>query len=372
VTNSVAPADTDGDGLPDYRDLDSDNDGVKDITDNGFSNLDTNGDGKIDNNADPDQDGIANVLDSKPTTFGGFPVIEGCSSWNGAYPSDTDGDVFPSEQEYAFGGLPTVGNHLVDGTTRRQGLTIAKRGNSSAGVNVSFVRPKGRYDVTYTLQGTASIAPGSVAWTDIATKPVITDNGDSTETLTWADTGSLAPLTQTMGYVRLRVETPCHPAGSYTLVQGWSRIQIAGKRQSYGVNFTSMPVFTGVIGSAAGSTITIPASASGQNMGSYLSEAGATYYVEITDGAAEGQRFDISGGSSGSLTINLASPNSTATTMPNGLAGSHFVIRKHRTLSEVFPNNEWASAFSAGSADQVLIYGSNGFTTYYNLRASNY
>ncbi|MES2709712.1 MAG: hypothetical protein V4726_24145 [Verrucomicrobiota bacterium] len=367
VTN---PEDTDVDGIPDYRDLDSNGDNVFDITDNGFGSLDAGNDGRIDNAGDAsDGDGIADILDTKDGTFGGFPAA-GCTAWNSAHPPDSDGDVFPIDQEYAFGGLPALGDHRVEvegiPTTRRQGLTIAKRGASTDGVDVSFVRPQGRFDVTYTLHGTASLDPATVAWTPIAAKPTVTSNGDGTETLTWADTGSLAPLTQAKGFVRLKVETPCHPLGSYTLVQGWSRITIEGTRQTYGVNFTSMPVFTGVLSGGSGNTLSLPESASDADLSTYLNEAGATYYVELTDGISEGHRFDISSGLDDTLTLNLASANNTAAVLPGGLTGSHFVIRKHRTIAEVFPRTEWNTSNSSGSADQVHFYDGTGFDVNFN------
>ena len=54
--------DTDGDGKPDYLDIDSDNDGIFDVVEGGDGNLDTNNDGVIDSNdtgyADVDGDGM--------------------------------------------------------------------------------------------------------------------------------------------------------------------------------------------------------------------------------------------------------------------------------------------------------------------------
>ena len=40
--------DTDGDGIPDYLDIDSDNDGIYDVDESGNGDLDTNNDGVID------------------------------------------------------------------------------------------------------------------------------------------------------------------------------------------------------------------------------------------------------------------------------------------------------------------------------------
>ena len=54
--------DSDGDTVPDYIDIDSDNDGIHDVTESGDGNLDTNGDGAIDSNdsgySDSDNDGM--------------------------------------------------------------------------------------------------------------------------------------------------------------------------------------------------------------------------------------------------------------------------------------------------------------------------
>jgi hypothetical protein len=80
--NDPLPKNTDGIDNPDYRDLDSNNDGIFDIVSSGDQLLDTNNDGRIDGVIDPDGDGIANNggLDTMPTTFGGLPA------------RDTDGD----------------------------------------------------------------------------------------------------------------------------------------------------------------------------------------------------------------------------------------------------------------------------------------
>jgi large repetitive protein len=73
--------DTDGDGVKNYLDRDSDNDGITDTTEAGGT--DANGDGVIDGFADSDNDGLANSVD--PTT-GGTPLTI----------PDTDGDAKPN------------------------------------------------------------------------------------------------------------------------------------------------------------------------------------------------------------------------------------------------------------------------------------
>ena len=71
--------DQDLDGIPDHFDLDSDNDGIPDSIEAGGSALDTDGDGLIDNTADADNDGIADVAENSPLEVG-----------------DADGDGLPN------------------------------------------------------------------------------------------------------------------------------------------------------------------------------------------------------------------------------------------------------------------------------------
>lgn len=73
--------DTDGDGIINSKDLDSDNDGIPDIVEAG--GIDTNGDGRVDVLTDTDGDGLANTYD---TTNGGVNIAN----------LDTDGDGVPN------------------------------------------------------------------------------------------------------------------------------------------------------------------------------------------------------------------------------------------------------------------------------------
>ena len=108
-TDGTTPLDTDGDNIPDYLDIDSDNDGMSDVVEGGDGASDTNGDGVIDNNdtgyADADGDGmsintesttepntdgdnIPDYLDIDSDNDGIFDVVEG-----GDGASDTNGGV---------------------------------------------------------------------------------------------------------------------------------------------------------------------------------------------------------------------------------------------------------------------------------------
>jgi len=74
IVNTSNPVDTDNDGVPDWHDLDSDNDGINDVEEGG--------------NTDPDDDGMVNT---------GIPIvnIKGQPANATSFPFDTDGDLYP-------------------------------------------------------------------------------------------------------------------------------------------------------------------------------------------------------------------------------------------------------------------------------------
>ncbi len=62
--------DTDGDGIADYKEVDANNDGVKDISKTLYASLDANNDGRIDGTADVDKDGIRDNFDTNTLALG--------------------------------------------------------------------------------------------------------------------------------------------------------------------------------------------------------------------------------------------------------------------------------------------------------------
>ncbi len=87
------PKDTDGDGITDNIDLDSDNDGIPDLIEAGAADI--QGDGIVDNLTDLDMDGLADVLDNYDSGAGGTEVTTGTPLTM----LDVDGDGIPAYQD---------------------------------------------------------------------------------------------------------------------------------------------------------------------------------------------------------------------------------------------------------------------------------
>ena len=98
----IAPVDTDKDGKPDFRELDSDNDGIPDKVEagkDGANPVDTDGDGMPDfRELDSDNDGIPDVDEAGP---------------NPSNPQDSNGDGIPDYQQV----VSKAGSLIPDGET---------------------------------------------------------------------------------------------------------------------------------------------------------------------------------------------------------------------------------------------------------------
>ena len=104
--------DSDGDGIPNHLDLDSDNDGIADIVESGGT--DTNGDGLVDNFTDTDNDGLHDPYDADN---GGTTVVPTDTDTDGVadyLDLDADNDGIYDVVEGGDGALDTNNDGVVD------------------------------------------------------------------------------------------------------------------------------------------------------------------------------------------------------------------------------------------------------------------
>lgn len=107
-------------------------------------------------------------------------------------------------------------------------------------------------------------------------------------------------------------------------------------------------------------------------------DAGRAYYLEVTAGLLEGERFEVDVTTTltlaaGRIALDLTSTRSSLTAVSSASLNScTVVIRPHLTLSKV--QSMFSPALvgnnNASLADAILVFGGSGFTTYY-LRADN-
>ncbi|CAM4283969.1 gliding motility-associated C-terminal domain-containing protein [Zobellia nedashkovskayae] len=105
-TDGIDPIDTDGDGNPDYLDLDADNDGITDTLEAGGEDVD--GDGAVDGFVDADGNGVADSVDSTP-------LPDEDSDNDGILDRldlDSDNDGIPDVTE--AGGMDGDGDGIID------------------------------------------------------------------------------------------------------------------------------------------------------------------------------------------------------------------------------------------------------------------
>ncbi|MBN1874131.1 MAG: DUF11 domain-containing protein [Anaerolineae bacterium] len=117
--NPLDIPDTDNDGHHDYQDLDSDNDGIPDVTEAGGDDLDTDNDGMIDNATDNDNDGLPDVVDptvpSGQTPGNPLDIPDTDNDGHHDYQDlDSDNDGIPDVTEAGRGDLDADHDGVID------------------------------------------------------------------------------------------------------------------------------------------------------------------------------------------------------------------------------------------------------------------
>ncbi len=117
--------DSDSDGLSDAIEIDSDNDGTRDIVGTGNESLDTDNDGRVDVaiDSDLDRDGVPSPLDTKALAFGGIvspfadpdgDSIPNALEGNGRIDTDSDGIPDMHDADSDADGIPDLAETSAD------------------------------------------------------------------------------------------------------------------------------------------------------------------------------------------------------------------------------------------------------------------
>jgi hypothetical protein len=179
---SIDPSDYDGDGVPDYQDQDSDNDGGSDR----IEGDDANGDGVADTNpigVDANKNGLDDAFDQACTGASGISVS--ATSKNEQEVSSGDSYVTSSDIELMYDGLQQIVGIRFASVDIAQGTTISGANiqftadadpGTSGSINLTIhgedvnnssdvVDGNGVYDISGRTQTSASVSWSPAAWT---------------------------------------------------------------------------------------------------------------------------------------------------------------------------------------------------------------
>jgi hypothetical protein len=248
-----------------------------------------------------------------------------------------DGDLYNNLLEYAFCMSPEKGE-----------ASPFKLVLDGGKIHGEFRRTAGStQDLVYILEYTAALGIPT-QWTRIILNPsnsqAIQDKG--IEIVVIEDLEGLTGLTAGTGFVRLVAALAWDEAA--TEVSGWTRTTLGTQARTLGNPYVSPELVSGTVASfealeieGLDGPITLPQT------------SGAAYYVEITSGPLEGQRFDVA---QSSVSLILASDNdanfNTASVNQN-LTGAQFVVRQHNTLDSLFAPGDFVGASDAEQATNI-------------------
>ncbi|MEZ5327544.1 MAG: FG-GAP-like repeat-containing protein [Verrucomicrobiales bacterium] len=275
----------------------------------------------------------------------------------GAAPSaNGDGDIFDDLMEFAMGSDPNRG------ASADEGLQLNVSDNAVA---ATFTRPANLNGVSWILQR----SPDLSQWSNVSVSPSITSVGAGVENVAYSGLQNESGLSANEGYLRLKVVLANPVAASYSLPVGWKSTAIQPGYRTHGNGFNRKAVYSGKVASQAAQSLTTEAgSISG------LLDSNARYYIEFTSGLAEGHRFDLAAtGSAGrSLVLDFApEAHNTRPTLPAGLAGLQFVVRRHLTVADVYPPSLFKGGRDPALVDQLQFFVGNGYDTVFLLDLGN-
>ncbi len=327
--------------------------------------------GSSDDTRDADVDltkdfGLVDIA-ALPATFSDWATDKGLNGPNAGPSGNPDHDAYGNLLEYALGLDPGKGGEDAS-------ASFVVKSNPGTGKMELKLRRRhgGQGDLTYQLQVLAALNGSS--WTTSSVTPVVVNNGDGTETVTY---GSLdddpALVGSNYGFVRVLVALDTNSDGTpdateTSPIMGWQRRLLAVQNQTYSVPYVASPVFTGTPDAVNGNTLDITTSLGGSSFLPLIAD-GRAYYVEVTSGVNVGQRWEIdeAGSTATGILLLPADERSTQPTVPVSLQGDLIAVRPHWRVMDLFPPAEYHATNSASTADQILVWDQtmSGYVTFW-------
>ena len=324
--------------------------------------------------------------ENDPTIDIGFTCLGTWQEWQFLHPlggnnqpgANPDSDNYDNLIEYAF--------RLEANSGQGTPFWLKPSTIATSKMEFTFNRPYGvTADVTYYLEYNSSLSKTS-SWITI---PLSTMQSkgivDIVQTEPCTETVTVRNFEAHEGFVRLRVDLDSNgdhiiERTSRTGTQGWTESAMELGKRTYNNPYPHYDAFTGTVDAVDGNKLIFTTSAGFTNMDDVLWPKPlvlprAAYYLEVTSGDNEGQRFDVVSaiGSTVTLVENDSDlfadtpPFNTRTgTLPASLTGARVAIRRHWTLAELFPVNRFFAAGDSTTADQVQTE-AHGITTTYWL-----
>jgi hypothetical protein len=291
---------------------------------------------------------------------GGFTasVLPGASTfatWSqgsdiGGATADPDEDGIANLMEYALG---------TDPANPLQPNRFALTHDATTGTLIALLtQPSATHDdliISLETLTDLSKAADASAWKKLTMAATTTLNADGTLTRSYSNLEKLLVFKGLdAGYIRLHVDLDANRDGVAEAtvtsgIQGWSRQSFAPGSRTFSMPLLNAAFFTGRVAAMSANEIMLQA---------IITLPAGSFYLEALDGALAGQRFDIDATSSSGNTVVLQNTSQSYA----GLANARISIRQHHTLGELLPS----SAFN--SEDRVLFFdpAASNYTTLTN------
>ncbi|CAN5134147.1 hypothetical protein BH23VER1_BH23VER1_30870 [soil metagenome] len=283
--------------------------------------------------------------------------------------ADPDGDRRPNLLEFALGqhpqnvlggrdrDFPEIDGQLSMGVRVRGGVQDAE---------LAFDRPSFLPGVRTALEmSTDAMATWGPA---VGADPVITPLGDHSERVVFRGLQALPDFEPAGTFFRIAARLEDGSARAHSIPFAAYQAEIPLGYSTHGVSVLRPAVLAARCDYAGDTYLGIAHDGEGSDLKA-LFEPGIRYFVEVASGPAVGHRFelDVAGTMASVLALDLLSPRSTASSLPEGVHGATIVIHRHWTLADAYPLAIMRGGTSPHAEDHVRFFGPAGYTSYFLL-----